>query len=191
MVRRVPGYTDVRGICDPDGSQPAQEPAQSAVVDQRVGHRFYRDRAAVHAVGGVAAVHTTALIVVGGNCVSGVDLSFCGAGGEDLVLSSARAALIAPFEEGTVPGMLPTVRTHATVPNSQPTPAVIAMASAPQKVTRIAPVIILAPPACAARPPRSARNSNDVPATRGISPASGASAVTRRGRAAPTAKLPA
>src|ERR1035438_7510420 len=60
------------------------------------------------------------------------------------------------------------LRTHATVPNNHPTPDVIAMASAPQKVTRIAPTITLAPPACAASPPRSARNSSEVPATRGI-----------------------
>ena len=71
------------------------------------------------------------------------------------------------------PGGAPAIdcRTHATVPNNQPTPDVIAMASAPQKVTRIAPDITLAPPACAASPPRSARNSSDVPATRGIRPA--------------------
>src|ERR1035437_4642499 len=103
MVRRVPGYTDARGICDPDGSQPSQEPAQSAFVDQRVGHRDCRDCAAVHAVGEVAAVYTTARIVVGGNCVSCGDLSLCRAGCEDLVLSAARAALMVPAEEGTVP----------------------------------------------------------------------------------------
>jgi len=36
---------------------------------------------------------------------------------------------------------------HASVPNSEPTPAVSAMASAPQNVTRIAPNITAAPPA--------------------------------------------
>src|ERR1019366_4417383 len=89
------------------------------------------------------------------------------------------------------PGLLSIIRTHATVPNSHPTPEVIAMASAPQNVTRIAPAVTLAPPACAANPPRSARNAREVPATRGIRPASGAKAVTTRGMAAPTAKLAA
>ena len=65
------------------------------------------------------------------------------------------------------------------------------MASAPQKVTRIAPVATPAPPARAANPPRSARNTSEVPATRGIKPAAGAKEVTKRGKAAPTAKLPA
>jgi hypothetical protein len=36
---------------------------------------------------------------------------------------------------------------HATVPNSHPTPAVTAMASAPQNVTRSAPTATPAPPA--------------------------------------------
>ena len=105
MVRRVAGYADARGICDSDGSQPSQEPAQSAIVDQRVGHRDCCDCAAVHAVGEVAAVYTTARIVVGGNCVSCVDLSLCRAGCEDLVLSAARVALIVLVEEGTEPGL--------------------------------------------------------------------------------------
>src|SRR5664280_2624380 len=191
MVRRVAGYADARGICDSDGSQPSQEPAQSAVVDQRVGHRDCRDCAAVHAVGEGIAVCTTARFVVGGNCVSCGDLSLRCAGREVLVLSSARASLMARVENGTGPGLRPIVRTHTTVPNSHPMPEVIAMASAPQKVTRIAPVITLAPPACAASPPRSARKSSEVPDTRGINPASGDMAVTKRGRTAPMAKLPA
>src|ERR1019366_3981771 len=182
MVRGVSGDTDSRGICDPHGGQPSQEPAQPAVIDQRVGHRYCRDCAAVHAAGDVAPVHTTSFVVVGGNCVSCGDLSLCSAGGEDLVLSSARSSLIAPVESRSQPGLFPTVRAHATVPNNHPTPEVIAMASAPQKVTRIAPVIILAPPASAANPPSIARNSSEVPATRGIRPASGARAVTTRGR---------
>ena len=98
---------------------------------------------------------------------------------------------MAPVEEDTEQGWLPIVSTHATVPNSHPTPEVIAMASAPQNVTRIAPAITLAPPARAASPPRSARNSSEVPDTRGIKPASGAMAVTKSGRTAPMAKLPA
>src|ERR1019366_6704178 len=68
---------------------------------------------------------------------------------------------------------------HATVPNSDPTPAVSAMASAPQNVTRIAPIVTLAPPAGAATPLRSARNTSEVPETRGINPAAGAMTVTK------------
>src|ERR1017187_4179034 len=67
----------------------------------------------------------------------------------------------------------------------------LAMARAPQNVTRIAPGITLAPPACAAKPPSSARNNREVPETRGIRLASEAMAVTPSGRAPPTAKLPA
>jgi hypothetical protein len=42
------------------------------------------------------------------------------------------------------------------------------MARAPQNMTRSAPRPTRAPPACAANPPRSARKSSEVPATRGI-----------------------
>lgn len=62
---------------------------------------------------------------------------------------------------------------HTTVPNNAPMPAVTAMASAPQNVTRIAPTATPAPPARAANPPRSTRNTSEVPETRGIRPASG------------------
>lgn len=68
---------------------------------------------------------------------------------------------------------VPSIRAHAldmtfqtTVPNSAPTPAVTAIASAPQNVTRIAPAVTPAPPTRAAIPPRSARKNNDVPDTR-------------------------
>ena len=70
-------------------------------------------------------------------------------------------------------------------------PAVTAMASAPQNVTRIAPAVTLAPPARAANATKSARKSKDFPDTKIISLACGAKAATTRGRAAPTAKLPA
>ena len=40
------------------------------------------------------------------------------------------------------------------------------MANAPQNATRKAPTVTEAPPACAATPPRSARNTKDVPDTR-------------------------
>jgi mannan endo-1,4-beta-mannosidase len=55
---------------------------------------------------------------------------------------------------------------HTAVPNSAPTPAVTAIARAPQKVTRIAPVAMFAPPTRAATPPKSARKNSDVPATK-------------------------
>src|SRR6185312_6860937 len=80
---------------------------------------------------------------------------------------------------------------HATAPNNAPTPAVSTIAIAPQKVTRNAPMVTPAPPTCAANPPNNARNTSDVPATRKINPPAGAIALTNRGKAAPTAKLPA
>ena len=55
---------------------------------------------------------------------------------------------------------------HTAVPNSAPTPAVTAIARAPQKVTRIAPAVTPAPPTLAATPPNSARKNKDVPDTR-------------------------
>ena len=56
---------------------------------------------------------------------------------------------------GKACGRPPVDPAHATVPNSAPTPAVSAMASGPQNVTRIAPTVTPAPPARAANPPRS------------------------------------
>jgi len=79
----------------------------------------------------------------------------------------------------------------AVVPKRAPTPAVNPMAKAPQNVTRTAPTLTPAPPTRAANPPKNARNNNDVPATRGISPATGATAVTSSGMDAPTEKLAA
>jgi mannan endo-1,4-beta-mannosidase len=67
---------------------------------------------------------------------------------------------------------VPSIRSHAlemiqtAVPNSAPTPAVTAIASAPQNVTRIAPAATLAPPTRAAIPPSSARKNKDVPDTK-------------------------
>ena len=54
---------------------------------------------------------------------------------------------------------------HANVPNSAPTPAVSPIASAPQNVTRMAPVVTGAPPTRAATPPRIARNTSEIPET--------------------------
>lgn len=80
---------------------------------------------------------------------------------------------------------------QTTAPNNAPTPAVIAMASAPQKQTRHAPARTLAPPARAATAPNRARNASDMPATHGTRPGPGTNAVTARGSRAPTAKLAA
>jgi hypothetical protein len=123
--------------------------ANTLINSGRLG-RLLRGLAAVRITNTTSvcvASDSTALIFVGGNWISGRNLSLCRAGREDLVLSATRAALMAPVEEGTERVLLPSVRTHATVPNNHPTPEVIAMASAPQKVTRIAPAITLAPPA--------------------------------------------
>jgi hypothetical protein len=49
------------------------------------------------------------------------------------------------------------------VPNSEPMPAVAAIASALQNVTRQAPVATFAPPACAATAPSSASEASEVP----------------------------
>src|SRR3954470_3911353 len=54
------------------------------------------------------------------------------------------------------------------VPNTAPTPAVRAMASAPQKVTRRAPAAMGAPPTRAATAPSIARNTSVAHATAGI-----------------------
>src|SRR5271169_6742333 len=78
---------------------------------------------------------------------------------------------------------------YIIVPNTAPTPAVTPIANAPQNVTRIAPTVTFAPPAPAANAPKSARNNSAVPGTRIISLDVGAIAVTKRGMAAPTAKL--
>lgn len=78
---------------------------------------------------------------------------------------------------------------YAIAPTSQPMPAVIAIARPPQNVTRIAPIITLAPPARAASPPISARTASDDRETKGINRACGAIAVTMRGIMAPRAKL--
>lgn len=57
---------------------------------------------------------------------------------------------------------------QTTAPNSEPTPAVIAIASAPQKATRHAPASMPAPPARAATAPSTARNTIEVPETHAI-----------------------
>lgn len=80
---------------------------------------------------------------------------------------------------------------HTTALNNVPTPAVIAIASAPQNPTRHAPAKTPAPPAWAATAPSRARNARDVPEIHAIAPLPGANAATANGRSAPTAKLAA
>ncbi len=72
-----------------------------------------------------------------------------------------------------------TTRSQNVVRKAMPTPAVTAIASAPQKATRMAPVVTLAPPARAARPPRAARNIRELPETKAIRYCSGARNATR------------
>ena len=58
---------------------------------------------------------------------------------------------------------------QAATPNSAPTPAVNAIAKAPQNVTRMIEVITGAPPARADEKPNSARKNSELPATLHIS----------------------
>src|ERR1019366_3864775 len=191
MVRGVLGNSNARGFCDPDGRQSPEEPSQPPVISKRAGGRGNCRCAAVYGSRKALAVYSATTVVAGYDCVSRRDLHPAGAGRKVLVLSPARAALMERLNKAQNRACFRLSHSHTTVPNSHPTPEVIAMASAPQKVTRIAPLITLAPPACAANPPRSARNSSEVPDTKGINPASGDMAVTKRGRTAPMAKLPA
>src|SRR6185436_7614284 len=81
---------------------------------------------------------------------------------------------------------------HETVvPNSLPTPAVRAMAAAPQNATRAAPVHADAPPARAARAPNPARQASETAATKRLVCAGGTSIAVRIGNVAPTANVPA
>jgi hypothetical protein len=70
-------------------------------------------------------------------------------------------------------------------------PAVIAIASAPQKVTRAAPGKTAAPPAYAASAPKRARKVRDVTATRGTMSRAEAKMTHRSGMTAPTANAAA
>ena len=83
------------------------------------------------------------------------------------------------------------LRRQTIVPNSRPIPAVGAIASAPQNVTRHAPATAGAPPVSAAAAPSTARNTNELAATPGISAPRGSASTTRSGSAAPTVKLAA
>ena len=77
------------------------------------------------------------------------------------------------------------------VPKIEPTRAVEPIASAPQKVTRPAPIKMFAPPACAASPPSMASNASDPTETMVITDCSGLRSASKSGNAAPTAKVAA
>ena len=83
------------------------------------------------------------------------------------------------------------IHCHATTPKIRPTTAVNTIASAPQKVTLIAPTVIDAPPTRAAVAPSAARNSKDKAATAGISCSPCTNQATAKGSAAPTVKAAA
>jgi len=80
---------------------------------------------------------------------------------------------------------------YAFTPNKAPTPAVSAMANAPQKVTRIDDVMTDAPPARAASEPNIARNKSELAATAHINIDAGTNSTTSNGNEAPTANVTA
>src|SRR6185503_5960097 len=80
---------------------------------------------------------------------------------------------------------------YTIVPNRVPTAAVNPMASAPQKVTRMADFIIGAPPARAANTPKQTRKMRELIATTEINLVSGVTSTVRSGIPAPTAKVTA
>ena len=80
--------------------------------------------------------------------------------------------------EGLSEGASIQTRGYTALPTSAPTPAVTAIASTPQNVTRKAPRSTGAPPADAASAPRIIRKTTDVAVITGISKCGGASADT-------------
>ncbi len=80
---------------------------------------------------------------------------------------------------------------YEIAPTSHPMPAVIAIARPPHNVTRIEPIVTLAPTARAASPPIRARTASDDRETHGFNRACGAIAVTVNGIEAPRATLQA
>jgi cobalamin biosynthesis Mg chelatase CobN len=80
---------------------------------------------------------------------------------------------------------------HSVAPNKAPTPAVSAIASAPQKVTRATDLQTGEPPARAANAPNSARKNNELPETTQTRAVTGTTKTSSRGKAAPTANVPA
>ena len=81
------------------------------------------------------------------------------------------------------------IRDQTIAPNNRPMPAVMAMAMAPQNLTRTTAVTMLAPPARAPTPPRRARNISEVTDTKTTSAFGGATSTTASGNAAPVAKV--
>src|SRR5689334_13311572 len=98
----------------------------------------------------------------------------------------ARVLSVARWDARPRSDIQPTV-----MPNSFPTPAVAAIARAPQKTTRAAPVVIDAPPVRAARAPRAARHNSDTTKTVDVRLVAGASTIARTGTPAPTANVAA
>ena len=82
-------------------------------------------------------------------------------------------------------------RHYATTPNSAPIPAVVAIASAPQKVTRATAFVTGALPTRAETPPSKARDPRDVIETMIGMSFSGESNAVTSGNAAPTANVAA
>jgi len=68
---------------------------------------------------------------------------------------------------------------------------VSAIARAPQKVTRATDLQTGEPPARAAKAPSSARKNNELPETTQTRPVTGTTRTSSRGKAAPTANVPA
>ena len=79
-------------------------------------------------------------------------------------------------------------RRQTRAPNSVPIPAVMAIASAPQKATRIAALSNGAPPAFAPTAPKTARETRDTIPITGPTLPIGVRRAVKNGTAAPTAK---
>lgn len=81
---------------------------------------------------------------------------------------------------------------HETaIPKNAPTPAVTAIATAPQKPTRRADFHTGAPIVWAATEPSSRRQISETPETMGVRPECGTSRGERTGRTAPNEDVPA
>src|SRR5438093_10591750 len=78
-------------------------------------------------------------------------------------------------------------RYPAAAPKRRPTPAVHAIATAPQNATRSAPRNVGAPPSRAAAPPRTSRSASVTATMLGPSAPAGSSAASIAGGAAPAA----
>src|ERR1039458_7662148 len=80
MVRGIPGNSDARHSCDPDGSQSSEERSQPDVADQRVRCRRCRHSAPVYASRNTIALYSATGVVVGHDCLSRRDLPGAGTG---------------------------------------------------------------------------------------------------------------